>query len=33
LEVHPEHLPKHLMVHKPMKVGGKIELFVERFRR
>ncbi|RWE96490.1 MAG: hypothetical protein EOS43_22595 [Mesorhizobium sp.] len=32
LEVHPEHLPKRLMIHKPMKVGGRIEWFVERFR-
>ncbi|WP_224679177.1 hypothetical protein [Mesorhizobium sp. BR1-1-9] len=24
LEVHPEHLPKRLMIHKPMKIGGKI---------
>jgi hypothetical protein len=24
LEVHPEHLPKRLMIHKPMKVDGKI---------
>ncbi|WP_245437838.1 MULTISPECIES: hypothetical protein [unclassified Mesorhizobium] len=23
LEVHPEHLPKKLMIHKPMKIGGR----------
>ncbi|MER9301940.1 hypothetical protein [Mesorhizobium sp. M0496] len=32
LEVHPEHLPKRLMIHKPMKVGGKITWYTERFR-
>lgn len=32
LEVHPEHLPKRLMVHKPMKVDGKITWYTERFR-
>ncbi|MET3579875.1 hypothetical protein ABID19_002906 [Mesorhizobium robiniae] len=24
LKVHPEHLPKRLMIHKPMKIDGKI---------
>ncbi|MER9262662.1 MULTISPECIES: hypothetical protein [unclassified Mesorhizobium] len=24
LEVHPEHLPKRLMIHKPMKIDGKV---------
>lgn len=23
IEVHPEHLPKRLMIHKPIKVGGE----------
>ncbi|WP_292429646.1 hypothetical protein [Mesorhizobium sp.] len=32
LEVHPEHLPKRLMIHKPMKIGGKIHWTIERFR-
>ncbi|RVD52550.1 MAG: hypothetical protein EOS30_09745 [Mesorhizobium sp.] len=32
LEVHPEHLPKKLMIHKPMKVGEKITWYTERFR-
>ncbi|RUW62110.1 hypothetical protein [Mesorhizobium sp. M7A.F.Ca.US.008.03.1.1] len=32
LEVHPEHLPKRLMIHKPMKVDGKIHWHTERFR-
>jgi len=32
LEVHPEHLPKRLMIHKPMKVDGKITWYTERFR-
>ncbi|MER8576118.1 hypothetical protein NKH19_28500 [Mesorhizobium sp. M1338] len=32
LEVHPEHLPKRLMIHKPMKIDGKICLHTERFR-
>ncbi|RWP51377.1 MAG: hypothetical protein EOR06_22465 [Mesorhizobium sp.] len=32
LEVHPEHLPKRLMIHKPMKIDGKIHWHAERFR-
>lgn len=32
LEEHPEHLPKRLMIHKPMKIGGKIHWTTERFR-
>ncbi|MEI8715667.1 hypothetical protein [Mesorhizobium sp. ISC11] len=32
LEVHPEHLPKRLMIHKPMKLDGKIVWHTERFR-
>jgi len=32
LEVHPEHLPKHLVIHKPMKIDGKIVWHTERFR-
>ncbi|WP_287307451.1 hypothetical protein [Mesorhizobium sp.] len=32
LEVHPEHLPKRLMIHKPMKIDGKIRWITERFR-
>ncbi|MER9713071.1 hypothetical protein NKJ13_22815 [Mesorhizobium sp. M0174] len=32
LEVHPEHLPKRLVIHKPMKVDGKIRWTTERFR-
>ncbi|MER9999043.1 hypothetical protein NKJ90_09415 [Mesorhizobium sp. M0051] len=24
LEIHPEHLPKRLMIHKPMKVDGTL---------
>ncbi|RWB35010.1 MAG: hypothetical protein EOQ41_07285 [Mesorhizobium sp.] len=33
LEAHPEHLPKRLMIHKPMKgPDGKIHWFTERFR-
>ncbi|WP_244604691.1 MULTISPECIES: hypothetical protein [Mesorhizobium] len=32
LEVHPEHLPKRLVIHKPMKVDGKITWYTERFR-
>jgi hypothetical protein len=24
LEVHPEHLPKRLVIHKPIKIDGKI---------
>ncbi|MBZ9701579.1 MULTISPECIES: hypothetical protein [unclassified Mesorhizobium] len=32
LEVHPEHLPKRLMIQKPMKVGGKIAWHTKRFR-
>ncbi|MER8786906.1 hypothetical protein NKH71_03395 [Mesorhizobium sp. M0983] len=32
LEVHPEHLPKRLMIHKPMKIDGKIHWTTERFR-
>ncbi|RWB97385.1 MAG: hypothetical protein EOQ56_23785 [Mesorhizobium sp.] len=32
LEVRPEHLPKRLMIHKPMKIGGKIHWTTERFR-
>lgn len=29
---HPEHLPKSLMVHKPMKIDGKIVWHTQRFR-
>ena len=32
LEVHPEHLPKRLMIHKPMKIDGKIHWTTARFR-
>jgi hypothetical protein len=32
LEVHPEHLPKRLMIHKPIRVDGKIVWHTERFR-
>ncbi|CAN7398967.1 hypothetical protein LJR234_002609 [Mesorhizobium amorphae] len=32
VEVHPEHLPKKLMIHKPVKIGGKIVWHTERFR-
>lgn len=32
LEVHPEHSPKRLAIHKPMKVDGKIRWYAERFR-
>jgi hypothetical protein len=33
LEVHPEHLPKRLMIHKPMKgPDGRIHWHTERFR-
>ncbi|TPL88778.1 hypothetical protein FJ948_20875 [Mesorhizobium sp. B2-3-12] len=32
LEVHPEHLPKNLMIHKPTKVGDKITWYTERFK-
>ncbi|MER9313068.1 hypothetical protein NKI51_27885 [Mesorhizobium australicum] len=32
LEVHPEHLPKRLMIHKPMKIDGKVHWHTERFR-
>lgn len=31
-EVHPEHLPKPLIIHKPMKIDGKIVWHTERFR-
>ncbi|MER8957241.1 hypothetical protein NKH98_32260 [Mesorhizobium sp. M0833] len=32
LEVHPEHLPKRLVIHKPVKVDGKIRWTTEQFR-
>ncbi|WP_245272472.1 hypothetical protein [Mesorhizobium sp. LSHC414A00] len=32
LEVHPEHLPKRLMIHKLMKIDGKVVWHTERFR-
>ncbi|MCQ8871234.1 hypothetical protein NP945_05310 [Mesorhizobium sp. LMG17149] len=32
VEVHPEHLPKRLVIHKPMKIDGKIHWHTERFR-
>lgn len=32
LEVHPKYLPKRLMIHKPIKVDGKILWHTERFR-
>lgn len=32
LELHPEHLPKRLVIHKPMTVDGKIIWHTERFR-
>ncbi|MER8766962.1 hypothetical protein [Mesorhizobium sp. M0664] len=31
LEVHPEHLPKRLIIQKPMKIDGKIHWTTERF--
>ena len=32
LELHPDHLPRKLVIHKPMKVDGKIVWHTERFR-
>ncbi|TPJ82297.1 hypothetical protein [Mesorhizobium sp. B2-6-2] len=32
LELHPEHRPRKLVVHKPMKIDGKIVWHTERFR-
>jgi hypothetical protein len=32
IEVHPEHLPKRLLIHKPVRVGRKIEWHTERFK-
>lgn len=29
LEIHPEHLPKRLTIHKPMKIDGKIQWTTE----
>ncbi|MBZ9811089.1 MULTISPECIES: hypothetical protein [unclassified Mesorhizobium] len=32
LEVHPEHLPKRPLIHKPMQIDGKITWYTGRFR-